>query len=100
MHGYWVVLKDAKIKAAKHWGFDEGCQDRRVWGTQNGCFWVLRECVKPHGYWLVLKDAKIKGAKHWAFLEGCQDRFLQILQNIGFLLKAAKMRAHGVFEWV
>ena len=100
MYGYWVVLKDAKIKAAKHWGFDEGCQDRRVWGTKNGCFWVLRGYVKPHGYWLVLKDAKLKAAKHWGFPEGCQVRFLQILQHIGFLLKDAKLCARSVLGWV
>ena len=49
-----------------------------------------------YGYCAVLKDAKIKMAKRWGFDEGRHDRFLQMLQNIGFLLKAAKMRARSV----
>ena len=57
-------------------------------------FWLG---ANPHGYGLVLKDAKLKAAKRWCFPEGCQDRVLQIVQNIVFLLKDAKMHAHGLW---
>ena len=66
MHGYYAVLKAARLKTAKRWGFPKGCQDRFLQILQNIGFF-LKDAKMRAPCVMVGLDHKIRKGGVWGW---------------------------------